>query len=190
MDVDIDFPTNFDLNSVIKHAIPASMVKNGELVKHNCGYYLQNIPVDPYTGVAAIPHRAAKEEGYFKIDFLHLSFLDSVKSKAELRRMIAKEPDWDLLHDPAVVAKLLHIHQYGDLLRTINPRSVQELADVLAFIRPGKRRLLQQYLNDREGTREELYRKDGDNYNFKRSHAISYALTIVAQLHLIARGVL
>lgn len=188
MDVDIDFASDFDLNSVIKHAVPASMVKKGELVKHNCGYYLQNIPVDPHTHYAAIPYEQAEQVGYFKIDFLHLSFLDRVKSKAELRQMIAKEPNWELLQDPNVVERLFHISKHGDLLRAVKPKTVQELADVLALIRPGKRRLLNQYLNDKDRTRAELYRKDGDSYNFKRSHAISYALTIVAQLHLVAKG--
>lgn len=190
MDIDIDFPTKFDLNSVIRHAIPASMVKKGELAKHNCGYYFQNIPIDKHTGYAAIPYEKAEELGYFKIDFLHLSLLDNVKSKEELRQMIAKEPNWELLQDPNVVVKLFQIHKNVDLLQAIKPKSVQELADAIALIRPGKRHLIDRYLSNPQEVRQELYKRDGDGYYFKKSHAISYALTIVAQLHLIAKGVI
>ena len=93
MDIDIDFPTAFDPRTVMKQAIPASMVRNGELVKHNCGHYFQAIPVDAPTNIAAIPYDQAAELGYFKIDFLHLSCLDVVKDKTELRELSKKAPD-------------------------------------------------------------------------------------------------
>ncbi len=188
MDVDIDFQTSFDLNSVIKHAIPASTVKKGMLAKHNCGYYLQNIPVDEHTGFAAIPFEEAEVMGYFKIDFLHLSLLDNIKSKAELRSMIATEPNWDLLQDPKVVEKLFQVHRNADLLQKVKPRTVQQLADVCSLIRPGKVYLINRYLQDPDKARDELYKRPDKGYYFKRSHAICYALTIVAQLHMIARG--
>jgi DNA polymerase III alpha subunit len=188
MDIDIDFPTAFDPRTIMKQAIPASMVRNGELVKHNCGHYFQSIPVDPYTNVAAIPYDQAADLGYFKIDFLHLSCLDVVKDKTELRTLCKKEPDWDMLQDQAVVERLLHIGKHADLLQTMKPTSVQELADVLAIIRPGKRKLLAEYMRNKAKTRDKLYEKIEGSYAFKRGHAISYALTIILQLHLIAQG--
>ena len=187
-DIDIDFPTTFNLNSVINHAIPASMVRNGELVKHPCGYYFQSIPIDPHTKLAAIPYQAAEQLGYFKIDFLHLSLLDSIKSKSEMRSLIAKPPNWELLQDPGVVSKLFQIHKNAELLRRVKPNSVNQLADTIALIRPGKKHLIARYLKDPDSVRGELYRRDGDGYYFKKSHAVSYALTIVAQLHLIEQG--
>ena len=190
MDIDIDFSSTFDPRQLMKQAIPASMVKNGQLVKHPCGHYFQTIPIDSFTGFAAIPYEEAEVLGYFKIDFLHLSLLDSFKSKDEIRQLIAQEPDWSLLQNPEHVAKLFQIHKNEKLLRRVKPTSVQELADCIALIRPGKRHLLESYLHDKPGTRKQLYAKEENGYSFKRSHALSYALTIILQMHLISRGTL
>ena len=82
MDIDTDFPVDFDPRKLMKEAIAASQVRNGELVRHPCGHYLQRIPVDEVTGLAAIPYDAASELGYFKVDFLHLSgIFNSLKQR-------------------------------------------------------------------------------------------------------------
>jgi DNA polymerase III alpha subunit len=71
------------------------------------------------------------------------------------------------------------------------PKSVLEIADCIALMRPGKRYLVDAYLKDKELIREELYRKpDDDKYYFKKGHAVSYALIIVLQLHLVKGGLL
>lgn len=165
------------------------MVKKGELVKHPCGYYLQHIPVDSVTGLAAIPYNHAEEEGYFKIDFLHLSLLDNFKSKSEIKELLRTEPDWNLLTDPTVVPKLFQLHRNYSVLSKVKPTTVIEVADCIALIRPFKRELLEPYLIDKDRVRPHLYRQDGDDKSsFKRAHAISYSLTVVLQLHLIAQG--
>ncbi len=188
-DIDIDFQSSFDPTTYIKAAIPASMVKKGELSKHPCGHYLQTIPIDPVTGLAAIPYDRAAEFGYFKIDFLHLSLLDNFNSKQEIRDLLKIDPDWSLLTDPTVVPKLFQLHRNHTLLARVRPSSVQEVADCIALIRPGKRDYLEPYLLDREKVRPYLYRHDGDDKSsFKRSHAIAYSLTVVLQLHLIKQG--
>lgn len=185
MDIDIDFPSNFTPTDVFPHAVPASMVRRGELVKHPCGHYLQNIPVDSITSLAAIPYEEAEVLGYTKIDFLHLSLLDRIPSKATIRELISKDPDWSMLENAAVVEQLFQIHNHFTTINQIKPACVQELADCIALIRPGKRHLLPHYLIDRKKTRDgELYYQSADGYFFKKSHAISYALTIVLQLHL------
>jgi DNA polymerase III alpha subunit len=189
MDVDIDFPTNFNPTTIFPQAVTASMVKNGELVKHPCGQYFQPIPVDGVTSLAAIPYEEAEVLGYIKIDFLHLYILDSFSSKDEIRRLMAIEPDWSLLLHRQNVEKLFQLHNHYDLLQQIQPTSVQELADCITLIRPAKRHLIPQYVHNRKQVRDNhLYQRSGDAYAFKRSHAISYALTIVLQLHLIAAG--
>lgn len=187
MDIDLDFPSNFDPNKIFGNAVPASMVKKNLITKHPCGQYFQNIAIDPITNVAAIPYEEAQLLGFFKIDFLHNSALDSITSKQKMRELIAQEPNWDLLLDEHQVIKLIHINKHADLLNKVRPKSVQELADCLALIRPGKKQLLTDYLRDKERIRQELYTKTTDYY-FKRSHAIAYALTIVLQLHLISAG--
>ena len=191
MDVDIDFPTSFDPLDIFKTATRASRVQDGELKKHNAGIYFQNIPVDHQTGFAAIPFKQAQEMDYFKIDFLHLSFLDNFGSKREIRALLQKEPDWLLMQSPEVISKLFQIHNHIETVQRIKPQSTQELADCIAIIRPGKRYLLEAYLKDRNAVRPHLYTKpeDGRAY-FKKPHAISYALTIILQLHLIKAGIL
>lgn len=191
MDIDLDLPTKFDPKKVFHTAVPASMVKNDELVKHPCGNYFQNIPVDHETGLAAIPYEEAEALGYFKIDFLHLSVLDYFESKAEIRTLLKLEPNWDLLLNEDHVSKLFQIHRHYNLLSRIRPRSIQDLADCIALIRPGKRHLIDEYLKDRRLVRGTfLYSDDDGGYTFKRSHAIAYAMTIVLQLHLIQLEVL
>ncbi len=191
MDVDIDLKPNFDPLKYFKEAVRASMVKNNELVKHPAGAYFQSIPVDSITGLAAIPYEQAEEAGYFKIDFLHLSTLDYFDNKQQVRTLLKKEPDWLLLQSPDVVSKLFQIHKHYNLLVQMKPTSVQELADVIAIVRPSKRQLLKSYLKDKEAVRPFLYRqRDDDKSSFRRSHSIAYALTIVLQLHLIKAGIM
>lgn len=165
------------------------MIKNGELVKHPCGYYLQEIPTDEISGLAAIPYEAAEDLGYFKIDFLHLSLLDNFSSKEEIRTLMKIPPDWNLLLDKKCVEKLFQLGKHYDLLQQTRPTSVFELADNIALIRPTKRKLLPNYLRDKDQTRPLLYRQGNDDKSsFKKAHAICYSLTIILQLHLITQN--
>ncbi len=193
MDIDIDFKSDFDPKSLFPKIVRASKVDKGALRPHNCGCYLQTMPVDEITGLAAIPFKEAPVFGFFKIDFLHLSLLDVAESKDELRALSKKEPNWKLLLDEDVVAKLFQLKNSAELLSSIKPTSVEELADCIALIRPSKRYLIDKYVRysqtKRETLREELYSKPhNDKQWFKKAHAIAYALTIVAQLHYIAQG--
>jgi len=191
-DVDIDFRTDFDPVKVFPQVTPASRVYEGHLVKHPVGVYFQEIARDPLTGLAAIPYEEAEELGFVKIDMLHLSLLDYFEDKKEIKALIRREPDWSLLEKREVVEKLFQLRKHFDVINTIRPKSIDELADAIAIIRPGKRYLLDAYLKDRDLIRKKiLYVKteDGKNY-FKRSHAISYALNVVLQLHLIKAKIL
>lgn len=191
MDVDIDFPTSFDPLEIFSTAVRASMLRDGKLSKHPAGAYFQRAPVDSITGLSAIPFKQAEDVGYMKIDFLHLSVLNDFDNKDEIRALLKVEPDWMLLQQPGVVAKLFQIHKNHELLYRVKPTSVIELADCIALIRPGKIVLVDAYLKNRVATRKILYTKaENDKYVFKKSHAIAYALTIVLQLHLIKAGIL
>lgn len=189
MDIDIDVPTTFDPLEIFEHITRASMVEKGELKKHTVGTYFQNIPKDRVTELSAIPYKEAEELGYFKIDFLHLSILDIFESKAEIRSLLQKEPDWKMLEIPSIVTKLFQLHEHYELLQQIKPTNVEELADCIAIIRPSKRFLVDKYLKDPVATRKVLYQKANGHY-YKKPHAVAYALVIVLQLHLIKGGVL
>lgn len=188
-DIDIDFPTSFNPTKIFPWT-RASQVKNGYLTPHVCGVYPQNIPVDQVTKTSAIPYKEAEELGYIKVDMLHLGVYDHFSSREEIQELLQIDPDWGLLLIPEEQKKLFQLSQHGDVLNTVKPRSIEELADVLALIRPGKKQLAKLYVAQRESTRRILYAKDEKGYSFKKSHAIAYAMVIVLQLHLIATGVL
>ena len=190
MDIDIDTPTSFVPQRLFPNWPRASMVKDGNLLPHPCGAYPQAMAVDPLTKLAAIPYEQAEELGYYKLDFLHLAVYDHFKSRDEIEALLQVEPDWGLLLIPSEQVKLFQLSKHGDLLTAVKPRSIEELADVLALIRPGKRNLLKLYQAQRDAARRVLYAKDEQGYSFKKSHAVAYALVIVLQLHLISAGIL
>ena len=186
-DVDIDLQTTFNPRTIFPW-VRAAVLKNDNMTPHPCGVYPQNIAVDPITGLAAIPYDIAEELGYSKIDFLHLGVYDHFKSRAEIKELLAEEPDWGILLIPSEQKKLFQLSKHGDILNAIKPKSIEELADVLALIRPGKKQLVKLYHAQRDACRRILYAKDENGYSFKKSHAIAYSLVIVLQLHLIATG--
>lgn len=189
MDIDLDFKTTFDPLEIFD-AVRASRVNEGALVKHNVGVYFQDIPIDPLTGFSAIPYKEAEEVGYFKIDFLHLNVLDHFETKDEIKQLLAVEPDWSLLGQQEAVEKLFQIHNYYDIISRIMPKSIPELAECIALIRPAKHYLINAYLKDPNAIRSEIWTKPEDGkYYFKKSHATAYAMTIVLQLHLIKGGI-
>lgn len=187
-DIDIDFRTDFKPQSIFPW-IRASIIRNDEFAPHPCGYYPQTMPKDPVTGLAAIPYKNAEELGWAKIDFLHLSIYDYFESREEIEALLEIEPDWGLLQIASCQRQLFQLANHGDVLDAVAPKSIEDLADVLALIRPGKRALLKLYQRQRATARAALYAQDADGYSFKRSHALAYALVIVLQLHLIASGV-
>lgn len=192
MDIDIDIKNTLqDLIKIFPNLIRASKVENEELSVHPSGVYLQNIPIDYVTNLSAIPYKDAEKNGYFKIDLLHLTALEPLNSKEGIRELIKCEPNWELLKIPSIIKKLSHIHNYYETIQKLNPQSVQDLADLLALIRPGKKELLNDYINNKEKIRKNLYKKPTNGeYYFKKSHATAYALFIVLQLHLISADIL
>lgn len=190
MDIDIDFPISFNLNKIIPDWTKASTVRNGELVPHPCGYYPQTIPLDKITNLSAIPYDSAEAEGFNKIDFLHVHIYDYIANRKELEQLAQIDPNWDLLLVPSIQVKLFQLSKHGDMLNIIKPKNIEELADVLALIRPGKKNLVNLYKSQKDTARRLLYAKDDEGYTFKKSHAIAYAMLIVIQLHLIESGIL
>lgn len=155
---------------------------------HPCGVYPQRIAADPVTGLAAVPYEEAEELGFMKVDFLHLQVYQHFKTRLEIEELLQQEPDWSLLQVPSVQTKLFQLAKHGDLLSDLKPRSILELADVMALIRPGKKQFIGLYKKEREVARRVLYAKDESGYSFKKSHAICYSFVILLQLHLIEQG--
>ena len=186
MDVDIDVPSTFD--RTIFPWTRASVLRDGMLTPHPCGMHPQPIPVDPLTGLSAIPYEDAEDIGFFKIDFLHLGVYSFFNTREEIDKLLKKEPDWALLQIQSNHAKLFQLANHGELLLKLKPKSILDLADVLALIRPGKRQLLPLYQKDKGLARPLLWAKGEEGYSFKKSHALGYAYVVWLQLHLIEQG--
>ena len=185
-DIDIDFADRKKILDIIEHT-PAAMVdQDGTFKKHNSGVYCTSIPVNPLTGTASFDYKEAEQRGYFKIDFLNVSVYNDVRDEAHLNQLMETEPLWDLLLENDFTEKLFHVNGHGSILREMKPQSVEQLAAVLAVIRPAKRYLIGKDWSEIEA---EVWQKpDGDEYYFKKAHAIAYAHVIVVQMNLICES--
>lgn len=185
-DIDIDFA---DRSKVLEHFkyVTASIKETDTFKKHNTGIYCTSIPHDPTTNLSTIDYKEAEERGYFKIDFLNVSIYKDVKSEDHLTKLMETEPLWDLLEQDEFINLLFHINGHGDILRAMKPRNLEQLAAVLAMIRPAKRYLIGK---DWTTVMQEVWTKPtNDEYYFKKAHAIAYAHAIVVQMNLICESI-
>lgn len=189
MDIDIDLRSDTPIAKIFTQWPLAMQVVNGRAMKHPCGIHPQAIPTDPMTGLSAIPYKDAATIGYFKIDMLHNSVYSYFESKAEIDALLEIEPPWELLRSASIVKQLFQISKHFDLIKQIQPKSVNDLADAIALIRPGKRHMANKYLTHKQEIRKLLYDYTAEDYSFKKGHAIAYAQVIVLQLHLISAGI-
>lgn len=188
-DIDIDFFDRDHALENIKH-ITASRVEDGEVKKHNTGVYLQEIPIDPATGLASLDYDQAEDRGYFKIDFLNVSIYKDIKNEDELKRLLSVEPLYDLLEQKEFCDLIFHVNGYHDLIAQLKPKSIEQLAMFLALLRPGKKHLIpvcQQKGFD--AIKDEIWIKTEDTYSFKKSHAVAYAHAIVVQMNKICESI-
>jgi DNA polymerase III alpha subunit len=157
---------------------------DGKVEKHNTGVYFQNIPRDPTTNISTLDHRIAKDYGYFKIDFLNVNMYKGIKSEQHLLDLLHKEPPWDFFLYQEVTDQLFHLKDHSNLLVRYRPQSVEDLAMILAIMRPAKAYLQQ---HDWERIKKEVWLKvEGEeSYQFKRAHGIAYASAIVVNLNLL-----
>lgn len=180
-DIDIDFADRMKALQGLDH-VPASMVDNNSQVRrHPSGVYFQDVPTHPLTGLCAFTYDEAEKLGYFKVDFLNNSIYEGVRDTDHLQELMDREPPWELLEFKKVVEELAHLREHYGTVQQIKPQSVDDLAVVLALIRPGKNHLLGK---PRDQIDAEIWKRT-EGYNFKRAHAIAYAVSIVVQMNLI-----
>ena len=185
-DIDLDFYDREKVLSLIKH-VPASRIENGTFKKHNSGVYCHAIPYNPITGLSSIEYKEAEERGYFKIDFLNVNIYKDVRDEDHLKQLMETEPLWDLLLQDEFVNLLFHLNGHGAILRSTCPTSVEQLGAVLAMIRPAKRHLIGKTWT--EIMTEIWIKPENDDYYFKKSHAIAYAMAVVVQMNLICEKI-
>lgn len=185
-DIDIDFGDRDAVVSLLK-LIPASIVRDNRLIKHNTGVYATDMPIDPFTGLASIDHETAESRGYVKLDLLNVHVYKQIKDEQHLVKLM-REPDWGLLYDPNICGQLIHVNGHYDTLikmpEAVN--SVARLAMFLAIIRPAKRHLIGCTWTEVAKT---IWDRPADGgYYFKKSHSVSYAQLVVVNLNLLCES--
>ena len=178
-DIDIDFADRDVLLSKVKHVV----AKLDTDKKHNTGVYVTEIPHNPVDNLSTIDYKTAEERGYFKLDFLNVSIYKDIRDEQHLTELMNKEPLWELLEQEDFVKNVFHISSHADVLRILQPNSIEQLAAVLAIIRPAKRHLLNESWDT---ILKEVWTKPEDgSYYFKKAHAVSYAVACVVHMNLI-----
>lgn len=182
-DVDIDFADREQVLKLLPHVPAMQRMPNGNRQKHKTGVYFHPVPTNPFTGWCDLDYQQAEELGFFKVDLLNVSLYQGVKSKEHLDQLANQEPLWDLLLQDDFSNLLFHLNGHGDVLKKTCPTSVEQLAAVLAMIRPAKRYLIGKSWN--MILKEVWTKPENGEYYFKKAHAIAYAVAIVAQMNLI-----
>jgi DNA polymerase III alpha subunit len=185
-DIDIDFYDRKLALSQLTH-VQATRLEDEKLVPHNTSVYVTDIPHNPVTGLANIDYKTAEDRGYFKIDFLNVNIYKGVKNEEHLDQLMNQEPLWDLLEQDDFSNLLFHVNGHGAILRQMKPKSILQLAAVLAMIRPAKRHLIGK---DWTTVMTTIWTKPEDGeYYFKKSHAVAYAQAVVVQMNLICEQI-
>lgn len=178
-DIDIDFANRanaLEIFDVVTAVIDPSK-------KHNSGVYCTSIPHNPITKHATIDYKTAETRGYFKIDLLNVNVYDGIANRSQLLKLMETEPIWDLLLEDDFTNNLFHVNGHGSILQEMKPKSIEQLAAVLAIIRPAKRYLIGKSWSE---VNAEVWTKPaGEEYYFKKAHAIAYAHVIVVQMNKI-----
>lgn len=181
-DVDIDVYDRTKALAGLDY-VYAMVDSRGTKDRHNTGVYFQPVPKDPETNLSRIAYKEAEELGYFKIDFLNVSLYADIRDEEHLKKLIDEEPRWELLDDEVFTSQLFHIGSYHTLVKKLQPRSVEQLAAILAIIRPAKRYLENESWNT---ILKEVWSPPTNGaYYFKKAHSFAYALAIVVQINLI-----
>jgi len=180
-DVDIDFADREDILKLIKHT---SAMQNNEqgMRKHNSGVYVTDIPYNPLTDTSSIDYQSAEERGYFKIDFLNVNVYKLIKDQAHYDELMARETPWNRLQEREFFEQVIHIGNHYDLNSNLELDSIPRMAMFLALIRPGKRHLVGKNWSD---ISKDIWTKTDEQYFFKKSHAVSYAVLVTLHMKLL-----
>jgi hypothetical protein len=182
-DIDIDFGDRDRALALLKH-IPAGIIRDSKLIKHNSGIYVTDIPTDPFVGCASIDHKDAEQRGYAKLDFLNVSLYTQIKSEEHLTELMNKEPDWSKIRNAEFCARVMHIgNHHGTIMNMPEPvDSMPRMAMLLAIIRPGKRHLIGKSWKE---VAETIWDAEEEGYVFKKSHAVAYAHLVCVHINLL-----
>ena len=182
-DIDIDFADRQKILDKITHT-SASIIDNKGTKTHNTGVYFTDCPKIPNTSQASIDYKVLEKLGYFKLDLLNVNIYNQVTSRDHLKNLINTQPPWHRLQDKLFVDQLFHLNGHFEVVSTLKPKTLEQLACCLAIIRPAKRYLLGKSWQE---INEQVWQKPTDDqYYFKKAHATSYAMAVMIHMNLLA----
>lgn len=184
MDIDIDFPDRAKILSLLLHRVATL----DGVKKHNTGIYVTEVPHDPVTNHSTIDYKSAESRGYFKLDFLNVSIYKDITNEEHLIKLLNQEPMWELIEHSEFADNVFHISGHSDIVAKLKPRNIEQLAAVLAIIRPAKRHLVNCTWDE---IFEQVWTKpENEKYFFKKSHAVSYAAAVVVHMNLLCEQIM
>lgn len=184
-DIDLDFADRDQALTLIQHT-PASQWRDAQLVKHNTGVYVTQVPCDVVLGICGLDYETAQDLGYIKLDFLNVSVYQLVQDPAHLDRLLNTPPAWSRLADQQFVQQVVHISNHWDLLQRMPEPvdSVERMSMFLSIIRPAKRHLAGKPWA--EVAKTVWDRPQDGGYHFKRAHSLAYAHLVQIHMNLLA----
>ena len=181
-DVDIDFFDRTQILDLLKHT-PARQETNTATKKHNTGVYVTDIPYDPIHKCSSIGYKEAENRGYFKIDFLNVHVYQHIRDYKHYDELLNQEPPWDKLLDSTFSNSVIHVGNHYESLQQMKPDSIPRMAMFLALIRPAKKHLIG---GSWEEISTEIWTKPiGNEYYFKKAHAVSYAVLVGLHMNIL-----
>ena len=194
-DVDLDVSDRDKAVSSLRKFTQASQINNESVMEpHTTGIYYQQVPMDPITGLAAFPYKEAEFLGYFKVDLIPNHVYDLVKSNEDLDALLEAPIDWEWFQDKRFFEaedrrfQLTHLAKYHHLCEMYPPQSVEDIACMIAVIRPRKKYLVGRPWDELKAkVWEKLDTEDEKHYFFKKSHAVAFGVLVILHAQLIAR---
>lgn len=185
-DVDIDFADRAAALQLLEH-VPASVIKNNKIEKHNTGVYFHVVPTDPVTQQCSLSYENAEIKNCFKIDLLNVYVYKLVKDEEHLISLMNKDFDFTLLHYPEFSSQLVHLSNHTDLISKLKPMNLNHVAMILALIRPAKKHLIRSAIeNGLDSIEPEIWKESDEGlFSFKKSHSIGYAMLIKVHANLL-----
>jgi len=182
-DIDIDIAPGVERS---EYGTRAMIHENYRIKPHPCGVYLHPVATDPETGLCSICYWDDDVYQYRKVDLLvNTAYAIFDRPGANKELVLAayhRVVDWDLFCTTKYLKRLPHVKGHIEFVQQIQPRSIHDLADLLALIRPGKVHLIDAYLSGKkEHVRKNLYvRPPNNKMYFKKSHSYAYAAMIIS----------
>jgi len=202
-DLDLDIPAK-DSDEIRNGLLRASVLNDrGDYQPHPAGvYFYKSIPA--YQDLAVIDYKSMEKNHFQKIDILNNSYLDDISSDELIQYIHLIENEniqWSTLWE---YDEPYQLSKYPGILREFKVSSVNDIAIILALIRPGsvanydkmknyihtdkllkkKSEEAQKILRETYGIPvfdeqfKELGRDDG-KYRYKKPHSIGYAYVLL-----------